>query len=648
MMFNLDEKGLIEESKKQCEAFIKKEQRSLVTFTGDSSLRYIPDPKLQKFVLSASEGILYLPLVKFLDQNLDENQIMWHIYYELALYCDWKSHTKLYINRANFWQKEIDYMTSYLLNRIKREGLEKDALYQPKIILKYVRKEIINLMYLLDKYTSFLRVLQLCPIYRDQENIEKIILYIKKKGKTIDSIYEMPKHLAFANSFYIMELYKNNSEIENKIKTLFNENIFKQSVFDFTRLQIIMQINKGEGISERDPFLRTFVFPIFKKFWQKEIDKMDFLKSKGEKNNQSKNSENPFNETEDVETQESIGSTQEEIENVLEEILDQKNQIDLSLKNATQNKIDLVQYGITDKDQQLFQYYANKMKSEREQMNQFWQKLIGNATKEKTVKQNNQIKGKLDVDSFINYYSDFIEAEGKGNYKNLLIFNRYLLKPISGILPEKIEISFLIDNSGSMDSLKIDSTRKTLAVTLLSIDDLNRYLKRNAIKLNQKIEVLTETWFFGSTHYNVKEFHNMNSSKKEKSDIIRSIVTIDGTDGATDDGSCLKEINEKITINQQKEIKRGKQIKIIFEITDGASSFPGRTKKIVQELLSKNVFIFSFQIGKIIRANEQIFNYVWNEGYNESHGVVIGEKVEKLPQELLKAVGENITSIFIN
>lgn len=110
----------------------------------------------------------------------------------------------------------------------------------------------------------------------------------------------------------------------------------------------------------------------------------------------------------------------------------------------------------------------------------------------------------------------------------------------------------------------------------------------------------------------------------------------------------MKEINEKITINQQKEIKRGKQIKIIFEITDGASSFPGRTKKIVQELLSKNVFIFSFQIGKIIRANEQIFNYVWNEGYNESHGVVIGEKVEKLPQELLKAVGENITSIFIN
>ena len=62
-------------------------------------------------------------------------------------------------------------------------------------------------------------------------------------------------------------------------------------------------------------------------------------------------------------------------------------------------------------------------------------------------------------------------------------------------MPERIEISFVIDNSGSMNPSKIEAARKALAVTLLSIDDFNRYLKSNAEQLNQKIEVLSETWF---------------------------------------------------------------------------------------------------------------------------------------------------------
>ena len=50
-MFNIDEQTLIEESKKHCEEFLQKEQRSLATFTGDPSLMYIPDPRLERFLL---------------------------------------------------------------------------------------------------------------------------------------------------------------------------------------------------------------------------------------------------------------------------------------------------------------------------------------------------------------------------------------------------------------------------------------------------------------------------------------------------------------------------------------------------------------------------------------------------------------------
>ncbi len=215
-------------------------------------------------------------------------------------------------------------------------------------------------------------------------------------------------------------------------------------------------------------------------------------------------------------------------------------------------------------------------------------------------------------------------------------------------MPERIEISFVIDNSGSMSESKIEASRKALAVTLLSIDDFNKYLKSNAEQLNQKVEVLSETWFFGSKYYNVKEFNDKNVKEKEKSDIIRSIVKLDATDGATDDASCLREISNRMTSIQESELKKGKQIKIVFEITDGASSFPGSAKEAVQELLSKNVEVYAFQIGKNSETNEKIFNFVWNEGYKQPHGVMIGEQVEKLPKELLKAVGKNMQSIFNN
>nr|WP_242976225.1 hypothetical protein [Clostridium sporogenes] len=56
-----------------------------------------------------------------------------------------------------------------------------------------------------------------------------------------------------------------------------------------------------------------------------------------------------------------------------------------------------------------------------------------------------------------------------------------------------------------------------------------------------------------------------------------------------------REISNKITSIQESELKKGKQIKIVFEITDGASSFPGSAKEAIQELLSKNVEVYAFQ-----------------------------------------------------
>lgn len=119
-------------------------------------------------------------------------------------------------------------------------------------------------------------------------------------------------------------------------------------------------------------------------------------------------------------------------------------------------------------------------------MKDFWKKLIGLAKKEVSVEKNRQAKGKLNVNDLVNSYPEFIEAEQKGNYRNLKVFDKNFLEAQSKLLPEKIEVYFLIDNSGSMDTEKIEATRKTLTATLLSISDFNHYLQVQSQKNQSK------------------------------------------------------------------------------------------------------------------------------------------------------------------
>lgn len=123
------------------------------------------------------------------------------------------------------------------------------------------------------------------------------------------------------------------------------------------------------------------------------IDEMMLYKSKGKKEEQVKGSENLFEQSKADEIPDSLESTQEEVEKILEEMLDQEDQISTSIQNAMQGKVDLEAYGISQSDQQLFQFYSNKMKLEREQMRQFWKKVDRGCKKRSECKKRWSSKG---------------------------------------------------------------------------------------------------------------------------------------------------------------------------------------------------------------------------------------------------------------
>lgn len=642
MVFDIDEEQLIAISKKNCELFLKEEQRSLATFTGDSNLQYLPEIARKTFKLDVSQGIVYLPLEAFLELDLDQNEILWHIYYTLALYPDWKLNTKAYVFRHLNWKKEIEQMTAYMLNRIETEGLKNDPAYGKMILYKYAQKEILDLLYSLDKYVAFLRVMQLCPIYAKPEYKQKIVAYMTQIHKTKTWLESLPRHRAFANSLLISEWLEDQFTTDDWVKNPFEIKIFGQLFYTFSHNEMIAMVNKKAGVSERDSFIRSFIFPIFYRLWQQEIDEMTFSSSKGQSSEQVKGDKSLFEGQEEDENL--LEATQKQEQEILEEMLEQ--QIAAGKQADRQGQVDLTSYGVSQADQALFLFYANKMKKEREQMRQFWKQLLGEAQKEMSVKKKQQVKGKLDVESFVKTYPAFVEAEKKGNYKNIPIFNRYQLESQNNRLPDKIEISFVVDNSGSMSASKIEAARKALAVTMLSIEDFNHYLQTSRLRGNKAVSIVTETWFFGSQYYKVKHFKGKAAYRQDQSDMIKSIVRLNAADGSTDDARCLMEIADSIKPLQEKSLRQGKEAKIVFEITDGASSFPGATRLAIQSLLEKNVIVFAFQIGKNTEADEKVFDFIWNEGYRERHGMVVGEGVEQLPKVLLQSIKKNMLEIF--
>ena len=629
----LDEEKLKKEAEENIKIFLKRHMQSLTTFTREPGLRYVPSKSLEKFLLKAKENVFYLPLSTFLDSNLDNNEILWHIYNELALYPDWKENANFYLDREMRWKAEIDEITYYIFGKIN-EILSKDNDIDIIFVREYVKREILDFLFQMDRYFAFLRVLETSPLYRDQEEKGKILQYMKKRADK-DLLSSSLAHHGFAKSFLLWSVYKDDENFKKQIEEKYHIKILNESIYEFLNREFIRQINKNQGIISRDPLIKAFIYPSFRKYWLEEVDSMQAKDS-------SEEGEKFFEESQKEDTRDKLESSRKEVEDSLKEILDQENTNASSLEDSTYKKMEA--YGISSEEVDLYNYYLNKTKAQRDAMKDFWRKLIGSAKKEVNVEKNRQAKGKLNVNDLINSYPDFIEAEQKGNYKDLKVFDKNFLESKNKLLPEKIEISFLIDNSGSIDGEKIDATRKTLTATLLSISDFNHYLQIQSQKTNQKIELLTETWFFGHDFYKVKEFED--TKDLEKSKIISTITKIDGDSGTTDDASCLKEIYKNISPEQKIRIKNKKEYKIIFEITDGSSTFPGATKDIVKKLIETDVEIYAIQIGQISKIDTKTFNYIWNDNFKYPHGLILADNIEKLTDELLNIVKRNLESIF--
>lgn len=620
----------------RCEEFLKREERSLITFTGDCRLSYRPAKEGKQFLLRPAERTLYLPLQSFLAENLDDQMILWLLYRELALYPDWRQNPSQYLNRAEDWSLERQELCSYLLEKVRREGFESAPLYQPERIRRYVKRELSIFLRSFDRLCALLRVFEDCPIFRQGHYRMQIRAYLSSRGFAPGQLQGKPAHKAFCDAFAYALIFEQEAQLSPEVEASFSKMVLGRRLYALT----LEELPQRFCIQKKDEFLREILFPEFYRLWRLEIDAVTLQNVEA---NKEKGGSLLFSDSDEGEGVASSAETQETALRELEAISAQINGSGIGADGSLK---DLSEYGVAAGEQQKFRYYANKMKKEREEMRRFWQLLLGKAMQEINVKQSQRLRGHLNVSSIIRDYPNFVEAQKDGSFRKLRLYEQYILTPQMKELPDRIEVSILTDNSGSMDENKIEAARKALVVALLSLDDFNDALAAQRSHGPSKLQIDTEVYFFGKDHYRVKAFRRKGASAQELSEKIKSVTRLRGNGGSTDDAGVLNEVADSIEERQVRLMKKGKLVKLVFEITDGCSNTPGSAHKAASRLLEKGCLVYAFQIGRNSPADIRDFEQIWNNGFDLPHGLCIGEEVERLPKLLLCALQENMRTIF--
>ncbi|MGN0287069.1 MAG: vWA domain-containing protein [Atopobiaceae bacterium] len=627
--------GVSSKFRKRCEDIIRAHEDLIVLFSGDMRLRLVLDQKAERFGLRPQEPSLVVPLAFFQEAPFSEDRFLYHIYEALALYPDWRAHPGSYLARQKAFLPEAQELTQALLDRTSELGLRDDKAYRPDVLLPNMQEAVLDFLDAADQWTSTLVVRLRAPRYLDPKVTNEVARMLLWEGQFPSTLH--PKELAplFGPSILQAEWFGTESLEEPQIARLLMGLTMSQERFGFVRSGLIQLAQDGSGIDERDPFVRTFLLPAWMSLMKQDIAQKKYgatveEESEGKPGTRARRTRRHGPQMAQAQKEAALKS--------LKAAQDERRQAAATLIQGTP---DLRPFGVTPDDQKLFCHYESLVRPARQRMRAFWHELIGEAAQEVSVRVEHTLTGQLNTHAVIDGWPSLVEAERTDNYRNLAFFDSTELQRRYRQLPRKLKVSFVVDNSGSMRSGKLEPAREALSVVLLSLDDFSRYLAEAAARAHQRIEVQTEVWHFGTHHHQVLRFAD--EGRRRKANQVLCVARLTGTDGSTNDGACLQEIVRATSQTESRELLLGQEVHLVFEVTDGASSFPGAAKKAADELEHKGVEIHAIEIGRADdREAQTVFSYVFGE-----RGVYLGEHVDRLPEELMGQLRRGVTKAFL-
>jgi hypothetical protein len=623
------------EFRKECERILAAHEDLLRLFSGDGRLRYVCDGKAKTFELHPRALTVTVPIAFFMEFPFSEDRFLFHVYETLALYPDWRANPDAYLGRYDECLPEAQELTQALLRRVRELGLEGDRAYQPDVVLPNMQAAVADFMDGCDRWAAMLAVRMRSPRYQDASVAASIGEMLLWEDSFPRELHPAEAHQDLVPSLLQAEWYGLESLEEPRIVSVLRGPALGEERYAFVRERLCRQIEDRQEIKERDALIRTFLLPAWLELFEDDLARREFSATVEEEGAGKPGSSRPRRRHHGPQM------TEAQKEAMLKDLKAERQE----RRQAAQELVDgmprLEKFGVTADDQALFAHYEAKVWPACQRMRRVWHELVGEAAQEVSVKVEGTLTGKLDTHAVIAAWPALVEAERSQNYRNLALFDSYELQRRYSELPRRLRVSFVVDNSGSMRSGKLEPAREALAVVLLSLEDFAQYLSACAALAHERIEVESEVWLFGTHHVRVLSFGD--TGTRRRANTVLSVARVAGTDGSTNDGACLAQISEDISVAEKRELESGREIRLVFEVTDGASSFPGAAKKAVEELEKKGAEVHAIEIG--IAADEEarsVFDYVFGR-----RGVFLGEHTDRLPEELLAQLRQGVTRAFL-
>ena len=670
--------------KVKADSFLRRHGRELALFSKDSKLTFVPSTSAETFAFYPQEFKVEAPLSWFANEKYNDDELNFANHHEIAHFIDMKKNPEAYLENFEYIEQ-------------KAEGLAKDYLakHPDKANLGAVKKfyygELHTLYNVLDDICVNNLVFQRNKFFDRGDGREGIGTLYEKLGFSEADQTNQPLHRQMAFSLLRDEMIgktHGGSVVDESVK----ESLEKKKLGKTIREIVNTELKPRQGIlidpAERYKKIRTLIEPEYLRLLEAALEEQEEKEEQDEgrhgeqgeqgeqgeggengneewqgeqsENSNSGNEFNPFGDKKGEQKQPNILDYGENYDQAIKDILkslkesDEIDKMSPEEREKYQNEKRVKEFdeehGISREERAESERVKSETSKVRKEMREFWKRLIGKSIEYRQTKIHEQRKGRLNVGSYIRKYPEAIEAERKGDLKSLEIYDKNGLERLVVDQPETIDVTLLVDCSGSMSSGgKIDAAKKAAALLMYSIKDFNDELERTRRETRSKLCANTEVLVFGEDFAEVKQFDKKSSYSNNDAAIIKSISKINGDRGTTDDAAPLGDILSRLTSDERAKIQQGKLKKIVFEITDGQPDNPKLTSERLNELTKAGVIVVGFQIGDVDEDERETFREIWESGGGNSNkqGIFIGIEIDKLPSSLMGALANSLNNIVI-
>lgn len=626
------------DEKKRLLNLLKKEESSMAVFLRDGHFTYEVELEGQSFQYHPEKKCLSVPLEKILELDLSNEEFLGKFYMQLGMIRILEEEANALKNRLKTWESLSKMMVTYMGKELF-PGREKG---KEELFFSYARKEISRLYYVFDLLASLFLLEEVFPYFRSEEfSLALLTLWEKegllgKKGQShLNYIYCILSRIRGGEGIFL---------IPPNIAFLYERKRLGRDLPEFLRLLFGPKGGTVPPMDKRDRYIEGFFLNVYLGLWQEDLEKF----AKSAQKEYEKNSEGSLPQEVMVhKMEEEVQETSLEFMDplALEELLNQMQGNPDSMEISTDTRRRIIQememetleknYSLRKAERDDYEEVLEDVAPLRKDMRPVWKAVLGESILLRQRVREGQPKGRLDVEELIRIYPDFVEMERTGK-KTIPIYQKFYPQPVTTIAPDRIEVTLLMDNSGSMDPIKIFYAKRAMMAMLQSLKDFGEYLHRYRKELKKLCRLYTQVIYFGTEYKEVLPMKPIIGSWERQGEWAVALRSLDGSFGYTRDDLVLEDLRHRISPVDRKSLTTEKLLKIFFIITDGASNEPEKTRKELEKLNRMGVHVFGFQMGELSESELERFQEIWNDQREEPRGIVLEDRIKDLPEALLQ------------